>query len=123
MKVWKTALERIAACNNGEGYCQTIAREALEACSGDPLHPFGRCECFGEGQCDWCKRADEAHEARLPGDPASRESAHGVVFDFGSRLSVAESKVSMLHDRLLELETRLLALESSGGGADSGGTE
>jgi endonuclease III len=22
----------------------------------DPLHPFGRCTCAGEGKCEWCQR-------------------------------------------------------------------
>ncbi len=23
----------------------------------DPMHPFGRCTCAGEGECAWCRAA------------------------------------------------------------------
>lgn len=29
----------------------------------DPFHPVGRCECSGEGECDWCVRTAEKEEA------------------------------------------------------------
>lgn len=45
----------------------------------DPLHPTGRCTCFGEGRCEWCLKTPsptdaeedmlEAAEAREPVNP------------------------------------------------------
>lgn len=29
----------------------------------DLFHPNGRCTCFGEGKCDWCKKIDKESEA------------------------------------------------------------
>lgn len=40
----------------------SIGRASFARSMDDPLHPGGRCTCFGEGACDWCKRT----EAKLP---------------------------------------------------------
>ena len=41
--------------------CPTLAKQRIEeseteSCFVDDseLHPFGRCTCGGEGDCDWC---------------------------------------------------------------------
>lgn len=62
----RNALERLRRAADGtpiEGHVReesVIVERALRALAPDPLHPNGRCECAGEGRCDWCVRTARA---------------------------------------------------------------
>ena len=72
---------------------ETISPEAIAQMDA-VLHPNGRCTCYGEGTCDWCKRTEANIAAMTPDERAFMDGGHEallkIIADLRAKIAEAE---------------------------------